>query len=162
MPVKPTDVYDHEFLADRAYRVIAAAVYRDDEAVAAGIEDISTAYGHDGVFALCYALCGTIHKAAFPHMKRGDGTLAGDMMVVEANREPDCPNSAATLWAAQFLAAYINGDGGTTASLFYGCLDDRERAVGSVLTLISMTGDIVRQRNEELRAEGSGSAETTG
>lgn len=136
------------YLADQTGRIILAAVDRDHDTVARAIEEIGTAYGHDGVFQLCYALSEAVHQLVFPQVTRGDGSLTGDMIAIQANKPPSSLSGAASLWAARFVAAYINGDASTTNSLFYGGLENRDQILANVATLVGLAGDVARQKEQ--------------
>lgn len=145
------------YLARQTGRIILAAVDRDHYTVAHTIEEIGVEYGHDGVFQLCYALSGAVHQLVFSQIERGDGSLTGEMVAVQANKAPASLSGAASLWAARFVAAYINGDGGTASALFYGGLVDQDQTMANVATLVALAGDIARLKEQEHRDGDTGS-----
>lgn len=139
------------FLTDRAMQIICTAADQNFDTVADLIEEVGVAYGHDGVFGVCCALTETVRRLAFPQVSRGDGSLTDGMIAVQAGRDPADCGEAAVLWSSRFLAAYINGDGAATTSLFYGGLDDRDQTLLNVFALAKMTGDVVREKEQALR-----------
>jgi len=138
-----------EFLADRTMRLICAAMDRQPEQASQLIEEMGERYGHDGMYGVCCALAETVRQWVWPEVKRGDGTLTGDMLAIE--KLPSAREDRATDWAVRFVAAYVNGDGDNTTALFFGQLDDQELILGGVIALVAMVGDIGRQKEAEAR-----------
>lgn len=136
-----------EWLGQRTMRLICAAMDRDADEAARLLEDIGKRYGHDGVYATCCALSEAARVWAFPSVRRGDGSLTGDILAIE--RLPGAKDDPASLWACRFLAAYVNGDAATSTALFFGQLEDQELIIGGVTALIGMVGGIGRQVEAE-------------
>lgn len=141
-----------DWLAERAMRLIAAAIDRQPEQAARLIEEIGTRYGHGGVYGTCCALSEAIRAWAFPTVKRGDGSLTGDLLGMA--KLPGASDDPATDWACRFLTTYVNGDSDTNTALFFGQLGDQELILGGVTALVGMVGSIGRQ----IEAERSGHA----
>jgi hypothetical protein len=139
--VSEPDLFDEEameWIHDRFARILLAAADRDAEVVAENIDDVSTRYGHPGVYAVCCGMAETIRTLRFPGYEQGDGSLTGDIAVVQG--PADSPDSSG-LWATRFVAAYLNGDAATTCALFFGTLENDESGdalVTGVLRLIAM------------------------
>lgn len=146
-----TDAERIPWLGDRTMRLLCAAMDRDADEVTRLLDEIAQRYDAQGIWGICYALAGAIHKLAFPAVQRGDGTLTGDMLVIDripgaSTEDPDA------LWAARFVVAYVNGDADTANALFYGTMADPNQHAGGVIALIAMAADIARQREAEGRA----------
>lgn len=145
--VTQTDPERLEWLSDRTMRVLVAAMDRDGDQVADLLGEIGDAHGAQGMYGVCCALSETVRQFAFPSVRQGDGSLSGDMIAIQklpgAKDEPDA------LFAARFVAAYINGDHDTTTSLFFGSIRDEEAHAGGVVALIGLAADIARQREAE-------------
>lgn len=135
------------WLADHAMRLLAAAIDRDSDQAARILEAIGTRYGHDGMYGTCCALSEAIRTWAFPTVKRGDGSLTGDLLGMA--KLPGAKDDAATDWACRFLTTYVNGDADTNTALFFGQLGDRELILGGVTALVGMAGGIGRQIEQE-------------
>lgn len=141
-----------QWLSERTMRLLCAAMDRDPDEVARLLEEISEAYGGQGMYGVCCALSETVRQFAFPGIKRGDGSLTGGMLVIErlpGVAEDDGPHD---LWAARFVAAYINGDMDTTDALFFGSMGDEDAHAGGVIALIGMAASIARQAEAKHRA----------
>lgn len=135
------------YLADQVGRILIAAMDRDPESVAGCFGDVGDRYGDDGVYGVCCALASVVHTLVFPQLKRGDGSLAGDMLAIE--KLPGGSDDPHSLWAARFVAAFVNGDDSTTVALFYGTLDtDQDITMGGVAGLVRMAGDVARHTEQ--------------
>lgn len=137
----------YNWLADRAQRLIEAAIAGDADEAPRLVEEIGTTYGHDGVYSICFVLSETIRVWVFPNISRGDGSLTGDMLSVE--RDPNVPVDRCTEWACRFVVAYVNGDTATTEALFFGQTGDRELLLGGVASLVGLVGGVGRQKMQE-------------
>lgn len=142
-----------KWLVARAKTLLLAAVDNDDDTAAAVLAEVGGRYGHGGVFAVCCALCEALRQWVFPNMKRGDGSLTGDMVRFEI--DGDAPVDRAILWSARFLAAYCNGDGDTLEALFFAQTGDQQLIIGGVAELVNMAGDIGRIKKAEFDAKPS-------
>lgn len=146
---------DKHWLYEKFAQILTAAVDRDADGVASGLGEVALRLDHDGVYSICCALAETVHKLAFPDFVQGDGSLTGDMAVVDKlSDDADRPPS---LWAVRFVVAYMNGDRDTTLALFWGPLQDDNPAVPAedilipgVSALINMAADITRLKEAEL------------
>jgi len=136
-----------KFIADRVGRILVAAMDRNPDAAATSIEEVGTRYGHKGVFGVCCAMAAVVQKLAFPETKRGDGSLTGDLAVLQ--QSPGAKPDPAVLWAARFVTSYINGDSETSAALFYGAVDFPDKLIPGVISLVSLAGDIAREKEKE-------------
>lgn len=141
-----------QWLSERTTRLLCAAMDRDPDEVARLLEEIADAQGGTGMYAVCCALAETVRQFAFPNVKQGDGSLTGDMLVIERLPGATEPGSPHDLWAARFVAAYVNGDGDTSTALFFGSMGDEDAHTGGVIALIAMAASIARQREAEKRA----------
>lgn len=136
-----------QFLTDRTMRLLCAAMDRDPEQAANLLGEIGERYGHDGVYGVCCALAEAVRTWAFPTVPRGDGSLTGDMLILE--KLPGAKDDPATDWACRFVTSYINGDDDINTALFFGNLGDQELTIGGVTALIGMAGSIGRQVEAE-------------
>jgi hypothetical protein len=151
----PADPERAEWLAHTAADLLIAAVDRDEETTAALLCEIVERYDLGGVHSLCFMLASVVHKLAFPKFARGDGTLSGDFLAIW--QLPGCDENPAAMWAARFVAAYINGDGANTSALFFGGLPDARNHVAGVCALIIMASDLARTTQEQTRTGGEAS-----
>lgn len=147
MPQPTPDAERTAWLGQHAMRLICSAIDNDPDEASRLIGEIGERYGLDGIFGTCYSLAEAVRVWAFPQLKRGDGSLTGDMLAIE--RLPGASDDPASLWAAQFLAAYVNGDSSTTTALFFGQLDNEDLILGGVAALIGMVGSIGREVQQE-------------
>jgi hypothetical protein len=119
-------------------------VDRDPDETCRLLEEIAEGYGASGMYAACCALAETVRQFAFPSVRRGDGTLTGEMLVVE--QMPGSKGDPRALWACRFVASYINGDSGTSIALFYGSVADEDAHTGGVIALLALAASLTRQR----------------
>jgi hypothetical protein len=137
------------WLYDRFAVLLAAAMDHNGETVADVLVEVNEREGSDGIFAICCALADSIRRLAFPGIEIGDGTLTGDLAVVEKTSAE--AGSEPALWVARFVAAYINGDKTRYADLFFLSLEsDQELHLAAVVELLKMTADVARIREAEL------------
>jgi hypothetical protein len=137
------------WLSDRTMRLLCAAMDRDPDETTHLLEEIAERYNASGMYAVCCALAQSVLTLAFPEFKRGDGTLDdGEMLAVQ--RLPGASDDPHILWAVRFVAAYANGDMGTTDALFFGSMDDEDAHGGGVVALIAMAADIARAKEAEV------------
>jgi hypothetical protein len=138
------------FISDRTLTVIEAAINKDADAVGDAVADVGEKYGHSGVYAMCVGLAEAVRRAQMPEAKVGDGTLSGDQMfAVMLDGTPESPREVGIVWAAQFIAAYINGDKVQTTALFAAHLDDQVQAFENISALIDAAGGACRKRFRE-------------
>lgn len=147
---QPADPERLQWLSDRTMRLLCAAMDRDGETVTNLMAEMADRYNAAGIYGVCCALSETIRQFAFPTLKRGDGTLTGDMLAIE--KLPGAKDDPHTQWACRFVVAYINGDSGNTDALFFGTIDDEDLHTGGVVALIAMAADIARQVEAERAA----------
>lgn len=138
-----------QFLSDRTMRLLCAAMDRDPEEVTRLLGEIAETYDAQGMYGVCCALAQSILTLAFPDVKRGDGSLSGDMLAIE--RLPGAFDNPHTLWAARFFAAYANGDMDTADALFFSSMNDEDAHTGGVVALIAFAADIARQKEAEAK-----------
>lgn len=124
--------------------ILEAAMERRADDIIDAISETGERYGGEGVFAICCALAETVRSLAFPDVKQGDGSLTGDMLIVENLTGKE--GHPASLWACRFVVAYVNGDAGNTTSLFFGSMLDPDAHVAGVIELIMIAADMARQQ----------------
>lgn len=133
------------WLLDRYAELLTCAVDHDGDGVNVAITAVSERLGINGIYAICCALAETVRRLGFPEIERGDGTLTGDIAIIES--APHAP--APMLWATRFVASYINGDSTTQLSLFHSLSDEADFVTHAFSELIDMAADLARaQRNE--------------
>lgn len=148
---------DNARLYEQFVQLIAAAVIRDNDQVADLLGDIGEERGSEGIFATCCALAQTVLNISFPKARRGDGSLTGDMIIIEQSSEDsDHPRAAPALWAARFVAAYANGDNERCADLFFSesidtSSDRPDFIIVAVVELLRMAADVVRAQDTEVK-----------
>lgn len=103
---------DAHWIAQQAHEVIRQAIHGTPESTTEAVFAIAMRYGDTGLYGLACSLAEAARAAI--GIPRGDGTLEG-LMVGVAQQDDDDP---ASLWASQFVAAYINGDRTTCAALW--------------------------------------------
>jgi hypothetical protein len=131
-------------LGDLAMRLLAAAIDRDTDTTVGLLEEIGTEYGTHGMYGTCCALAETVRQFAFPKVKQGDGSLTGDLVFIQ--QTPGSKGDPYALWAARFVAAYINGDADTSTALFFGNVRDADAHTGGVVALVAMAADLAREK----------------
>lgn len=137
------------WLYNRFATLLSAAMDANGDAVTDVLIEVGQREGSDGIFAICFALADSIRRLAFPGLEIGDGTLTGGMAVVEKISAGAA--NGPVLWAARFVAAYINGDKTRCADLFFITLEsDEELHLAAVIELIRMAADVARIREAEL------------
>lgn len=117
------------WLATKTVQIIAGATIRDTDRVVRAIEDVDDRYGPDGLYGVCYGLAESVRCMVWP----------------EVDQLPDAAGSRGALWAARFLAAYVNGDADTASALFYGQLGDHELILDGLAALVEVVGEAGRQ-----------------
>lgn len=145
-----SDSKRNNWLHEQFSMILSAAMDGEDESAADHLVAVGTKYGHSGVYGICCALAEAVRVLGFPGVQQGDGSLTGDIMIVE--KLPGSDGDPATLWACRFVVAYINGDRDTCTSLFFGSFGHprAERAlVSGVTELIIMAADIARAKEAE-------------
>jgi hypothetical protein len=139
---------DKYWLYERFARLMAAAVERDSETTSGIFVEVASRLGDSGVFALCCALAEAVRQYVFPGFTPGDGSLSGDIAVLE--KLTDGPDHPPTLWATRFVAAYLNGDQDTSTALFFGAADDDEELlIAGLVELVEMAADLARQKQAQ-------------
>lgn len=147
------DASGQEWIFNQFAVILSAAMDRDSAQVADAIGETGLTYGHEGVYAVCCALAETVRKLGFPDFEQGNGTLTGDIAIVEKSEVGD--QSPASLWAVRFIVAYMNGDSATSTALFYGPLESGDEPaqnalIAGVVALITIAADIARPKEDEL------------
>lgn len=124
--------------------LLGAMVIRDPVVAEEAMDAITEKYGETGVLTACYTAAEIARRIAFPNARPGDGTLSGDSMIA-VEQAPNVEINPHQLWAARFLAAYINGDTATLAALFFGSAEGNihDHADG-VIALLAMCADLMR------------------
>jgi hypothetical protein len=132
-----------EWLTEQVGRILAAAMDRAARTVTDVLQEVSDRCGTTGVYSICCALASVVHTLAFPTLRRGDGSLTGQMLAITKvpGAKPGLPGS---LWAAQFVVAFVNGDTDNTTALFNATLADPDQHADGVFALIAMVADIAR------------------
>lgn len=131
------------WLTEQTGDLLGSMVLRNIERAQDALDLIAEKEGTAGVFMACYGAAEITRRMKFPHVRRGDGSLnQSHMMAVLPDPKANVP--AKYLWAAQFFAAYCNGDDATAHALFHSTIDDPQAHAGGVVTMLMMCADVVR------------------
>lgn len=126
--------------------LLGAMVVRDPQAAMEAMEAITAEYGDKGVFTACYTASEIVRRIAFPNMPRGNGTLNGPIVGIDAKAN-NLPGHH--LWAVRFFAAYVNGDTATTNALFTCHRDDPDSFAAGVGSLLAMCAETLRDSMDD-------------
>lgn len=138
-----------KWLYDRFAVLLAAAMDRNDDVCADVLAEVGSVEGHIGVYAICSGMANSVMQLGFPGMQRGDGTLTGDIAVVQQLSSSD--EEPHSLWACRFITAWINGDNARCLDMFSTAVDaGPETAISNVVALIRIASDIARAKEAEL------------
>lgn len=133
------------WLTKQTGNLLGAMIVRDVQGAQDALDQIAEKESVEGVLTACYSAAEITRRTAFPYIKRGDGTLNGQsnggIMGVSSKAQNAPPGQR---WAAQFLAAYINGDDDTAVALFFSNIDKPQEHASGVTALLSMCADVVR------------------
>lgn len=141
-----------KWLYDRFAVILTAAMDGKADLVADTIAEVGRTEGHDGVYAICCGMAQAVMRLGFPEIQQGDGTLTGDMMIVD--KMPGASDDPAALWACRFVAAHVNGDRERCGDLFFVPIATGDDAIiGNVVALVIMTADLARTKETELAAQ---------
>lgn len=140
------------WLLERFTDILVSAVDRNPDGVFDGIIAVSDRYGDDGMYGVCCALAETVLKLGFPGIERGDGSLEGNLVVVQQLNSAGSADPP-TLWACRFVASYINGDTDSNVHLFFSSRDETDFLSRATMELVAMAADMARHKRDELQAE---------
>jgi hypothetical protein len=138
-------------LFEATVHILGAAMDRDADEAGRAVLHVAETYGDAGMFSVCNALAAAVAK-----LTHGDATgLEAAVITLDGTNPDDIPPGLrrADLFAARFVAAFVNDDMGMRMALFNAPIvaDDDDQAVRNVSALIHLAGSLARLKADEQR-----------
>lgn len=153
MSATPLNEGDLRRLAEITGSVLLAAIDRDHEAINRYVNEVIDRWGAAGMYCLCCGLAG-----AFKGLTSGTDPVGGATVFTVGDIDIDNlpPEARPPLFAARFLAAYLNDDHAMAGALFRAPLvaGDGEGLNRNFSALLNIVSDVGREKERAVRRRG--------